>query len=64
MMAEECQQLFDLLQDESLVKVAVLKLEGWTNEEIATELGYTRRTIQRMLATIELFRRLAAAEWG
>lgn len=52
MMAEECQQLFDQLQDESLVKVAVLKLEGWTNEEIATELGYTRRTIQRMLVVI------------
>lgn len=52
MMAEECQKLFEQLQDESLVKVAVLKLEGWKNEEIAAELGYTRRTIQRMLVVI------------
>ncbi|MDA1016800.1 MAG: helix-turn-helix domain-containing protein [Planctomycetota bacterium] len=26
----------------------LLKLDGYTNEEIATQLGLTRRTIQRM----------------
>jgi RNA polymerase sigma factor (sigma-70 family) len=50
--AEECRRLFDELPDQQLVRVAVLKLEGWTNDEIANEMNYTRRTIQRMLNII------------
>ncbi len=52
MVAEECERLLGCLPDENLVKVALLKLEGWTNDEIAVELNYTRRTIQRMLSVI------------
>ena len=51
-MAEECERLLGCLPDENLVKVALLKLEGWTNDEIAVELNYTRRTIQRMLSVV------------
>jgi RNA polymerase sigma factor (sigma-70 family) len=54
MTAEECQQLLQSLQDVDLVKVACLKLEGWTNEAIADEMKYTRRTIQRMLKISEV----------
>jgi DNA-binding CsgD family transcriptional regulator len=32
--------------------VALMKLEGLTNDEIAGRLGYSRRTIQRMLSLI------------
>ena len=53
-MAEECQRLLDSLGDEMLANVAMLKLDGFTNEEIAVKLSYTRRTIQRALATIRM----------
>jgi len=43
-----------LLNDPELEKVAVLKLEGYSNDEVAQELGYTRRTIQRMLNLIRV----------
>jgi DNA-directed RNA polymerase specialized sigma24 family protein len=52
LMNEQCLYLFRLLQDPELEAVAVWKLEGYTNDEIAEHLGYTRRTVQRMLALI------------
>lgn len=52
LIAEECSQLFRLLDDSELESLVVLKLEGFTNDEIAEHLGYTRRTIQRMLKNI------------
>lgn len=52
MMADECQRLLDLLDDTFLVDVALLKLDGWTNEEIGTKTNFTRRTIQRALNAI------------
>ncbi len=47
-MSEECQFLIDSLPDEELVAVVLWKLEGLTNEEIADQLGYTCRTVERM----------------
>ena len=38
-----------MLGDVNLEQVAVWKLEGFTNEEIALNLNRTRRTVQRML---------------
>jgi hypothetical protein len=52
MMNEQCAHLFGMLKDPELENVAAWKLEGYTNDEIAERLGYTRRTIQRMLALI------------
>lgn len=49
LMAEECSRLFSLLDDPELESLVILKLDGHTNDEIAERLGYTRRTIQRML---------------
>jgi DNA-directed RNA polymerase specialized sigma24 family protein len=53
--AEECQVLLDLLGDETLRRIAVARMEGDTNEEIASRLDVSLRTVERKL---ELIRRI------
>lgn len=50
--ALEYQMLLAKLNDCNLEKIAVLKLDGYTNEEIALKINRTRRTVQRMLDLI------------
>lgn len=50
--AEECQRLLSALDDETLKAVALDKMEGYTNEEIADRLGCVPRTIERKLRVI------------
>jgi DNA-directed RNA polymerase specialized sigma24 family protein len=50
--AEQCQRLLGLLPDESLRQVAVLKLEGCTNDEIAARLERAPKTVERWLRLI------------
>lgn len=50
--AEECQRQLDLLNDPKLRRVASLKLEGFSNEEIAKSLGCVLRTVERKLHAI------------
>jgi DNA-directed RNA polymerase specialized sigma24 family protein len=52
MMAEECQRLLDSLDDDALRQVALSRMEGYTNDEIADQLGCARRTIARRLDLI------------
>jgi DNA-directed RNA polymerase specialized sigma24 family protein len=52
MMAEECQRLLDALDDDALRQVALSRMEGYTNDEIADQLGCARRTIARRLDLI------------
>ncbi|HEY2784002.1 MAG TPA: ECF-type sigma factor [Fimbriiglobus sp.] len=52
--AEEYERLLGLLDDESLRKVAVWKMEGLTNDEIAERLGCSRRSVARKLETIRI----------
>ena len=52
MMAEECRRLLDALDDESLKQVAVSRMEGYSNDEIAEQLGCARRTVARRLDLI------------
>lgn len=52
MMMEEVRGLLDELKDGDLESVALLKLDGHTNDEVAAKMGYSRRTIQRMLKLI------------
>jgi DNA-binding CsgD family transcriptional regulator len=42
------------LGDESLCQVAVCKMEGCTNDEIAERLDCSRRTVARKLETIRI----------
>ena len=50
--AEECRRLFDLLGDAELEAIARLKMEGYTIEQIAQQLGYVPRTIKRKMRLI------------
>jgi DNA-directed RNA polymerase specialized sigma24 family protein len=50
--AEEFQRLLRLLNDAELQQVAVLKMEGYTLQEIAEQLGWTTRTVQRRLQLV------------
>ena len=52
MLADEYQRLMDLLPKDSLRTIALRKMEGYKNEEIAQELGLARRSIQRKLERI------------
>jgi DNA-directed RNA polymerase specialized sigma24 family protein len=51
-LAEESGRLLGLLPDERLRALAVRKLEGYTNEEIAGLVGCSRATVERRLALI------------
>ena len=51
-MAEDFQVLLHKLPDEDLRQLALLKLEGWTNAEIATKLECVTRTVERKLSLI------------
>jgi DNA-directed RNA polymerase specialized sigma24 family protein len=50
--AEECRRRLAALDDEVLRRVAVWKMEGHTNEEIAAKLGRSLPTVERKLALI------------
>jgi RNA polymerase sigma factor (sigma-70 family) len=52
LMAEQYRNLLDRLDDETLRRVASSKMEGYTNEEIAQELGCGLRTVERKLGVI------------
>jgi DNA-directed RNA polymerase specialized sigma24 family protein len=49
---EECQELLDRLNDSTLQNVALWKLEGCTNDEIAGRLECKIRTVERKLQLI------------
>jgi DNA-directed RNA polymerase specialized sigma24 family protein len=53
-MADQCCRLLDALGDEALRQVALLKLENYTNEEIAVRLGCALRTVANKLKLIRL----------
>jgi RNA polymerase sigma factor (sigma-70 family) len=52
LMAEAFQRLLRLLGDKELEAVALLRMEGYTVEEIAVRLGCAPRTVKRKLALI------------
>lgn len=52
MVAEECRQRLEELGDDSLRQIAVLKMEGYTNEEIAERMDCALRTVERKLDRI------------
>jgi DNA-directed RNA polymerase specialized sigma24 family protein len=52
MMAEECERLLGALNDADLRQVAISRMEGYNNDEIAAQLGCARRTVARRLDLI------------
>jgi RNA polymerase sigma factor (sigma-70 family) len=52
--AEQYERLLDLLGEESLRQVAVWKMEGFTNDEVAAKLDCSRRTVARKLEMIRI----------
>jgi len=50
--AEEYGRLMELLDDGTQQSIARLKLEGYSNEEIAKEVGWSLRTVERKLLLI------------
>ena len=52
MVGDECRRLFGLLRDETLREVARLKMEGYTNEEVADRLGCSLRSVARKIGLI------------
>jgi DNA-directed RNA polymerase specialized sigma24 family protein len=59
--AEDCQRLLDQLGDAKLRRIALLKLAGDTDKEVATELGCSVRTVERKME-LTRFRALQAKE--
>ena len=51
-MAEGFQQLLDSLGEDALRQAALLKLEGYSDEEIAAKQQCSLRTVERRLASI------------
>lgn len=51
--SEGFEYLLAKLGDPKLEQVALWKLDGFTNEEIANKLNRTRRTVQRMITLIQ-----------
>jgi DNA-directed RNA polymerase specialized sigma24 family protein len=52
LVAEEYTRLLDGLGDDTLREVALWRMEGYTNDEIASRLGCARRTVARRLDLI------------
>jgi DNA-directed RNA polymerase specialized sigma24 family protein len=52
LVADELGRLLDGLDDDALRRVAILRMEGYGNDEIAARLGCGRRTVERKLAVI------------
>ncbi len=52
LVAEECRRLLERLEDDTLRQVALLKMEGYTDDEVAGQLGCARRTVVRKLQRI------------
>jgi len=50
--AEELERLLGLLPDDEARSIAQLKMEGYTNDEIAAQLGCSRPTVERRLRRV------------
>lgn len=48
----ECRRLLEALESDELVQIALWKVEGWTNDEIAARLHVAPRTVERKLQLI------------
>jgi DNA-directed RNA polymerase specialized sigma24 family protein len=63
-LADECERWLDRLRDPVLRQVAVLRMEGYSVDEVAARLGCVPRTVERKLAVIRQIWEAAAREPG
>ena len=59
MVTDECRRLLEALGDETLRRIALLRMEGYNDPEIAARLGCSVRTVGRKL---DLIRKLWVRE--
>jgi DNA-directed RNA polymerase specialized sigma24 family protein len=52
--ADECRRLLELLDEPELRQIALWKVEGYTNEEIAARLDCVPRTVECKVSRIRL----------
>ena len=52
--ADECRRLLDLLEEPELRQIALWKVEGYADEEIAARLDCVARTVERKVRRIRL----------
>lgn len=52
LVAEECRRLLESLGDDSLRAIAIWRMEGYTNAEIAAKIGRVEGTVERKLGLI------------
>jgi DNA-directed RNA polymerase specialized sigma24 family protein len=52
MVTDECRRLLEVLGDETLRRIALLRMEGYSDPEIAARLGCGLRTVGRKLELI------------
>jgi DNA-directed RNA polymerase specialized sigma24 family protein len=50
--ANDCQRLFEMLQDDMLQTIAILRIEGYSVDEIASRVGCAKRSVERRLQLI------------
>jgi RNA polymerase sigma factor (sigma-70 family) len=63
-MADECRRLLDLLPEPELRQIALWKVEGLTNEEIAARMDCVPRTVERKVSRIRLLWKHELGEIG
>lgn len=50
--AQDCQEMFDLLDDDKLRAIALLRVEGYSVDEIAAKMECAKRSVERRLRLI------------
>ena len=50
--ANDCEKLFEMLDDEMLQTIALLRIEGYSVDEISKRVGCARRSVERRLQLI------------
>ncbi len=57
--ANDCERLFELLDDEMLQTIALLRIEGYSVDEISRRVGCAKRSVERRLSLIRTIWRSA-----
>ncbi len=50
--SDECEHLMNLLEDETVKTIAILRIEGYSVDEIAARVGCAKRSVERRLTLI------------